>query len=95
MALVALSVLIPLAYTEVLPRTGWLESVITLGPPDPSPTPVAQPVPRPEKFVPLQVVANQLIAPTGIPSRTATIVDRPGFRNTWLPSARASPTTAF
>jgi protein TonB len=79
LAVVALSVLIPLVFTEVLPRTDWLENVITMQPPNLSPPPVEQPVPRPRDFVPLQVVANQLIAPTAIPARPVTIVDPPGL----------------
>jgi protein TonB len=80
MTVVALSVLIPLAYTEVLPRTGWLESVVTLGLPDLSPKPVGKEVPRPKDFVPLESRGKQLVEPTTIPAGLAMIVDPPGLQ---------------
>jgi protein TonB len=78
MAVVALSILIPLAYTDVLPRTDWLESVITMQAPDLSPPPIEPLVQRPKNFVPPQLVGNRLVEPTAFPARPVTIVDPPG-----------------
>lgn len=85
MAVVALSILIPLAYTDVLPRTDWLESGITMQAPDPSPPPVEPLVQRPKGFVPPQLVGDRLVEPTAFPARPVIIVDPPGVLESLIP----------
>jgi periplasmic protein TonB len=78
LAVVALAILIPLAYTDVLPTQGWFERTITLQPPDLTSRPV-KPVPLPDQFVPLQAPAGRLFEPRAVPAKPAVIIDPPGL----------------
>ncbi len=74
---IGLLILIPLLYTEALPKQqmlGWL--VAPPPPPPPPPPPAAQPVKRVVKRV-SQMVQGKLRAPTAIPKEIAIIKEDP------------------
>ncbi len=75
---VAVAILLPLAYTDVLPRTDWMEHVFTMKPPDLAPKPV-EPAARSANVVPLQIIGKTLIEPRSIPAKAVAIVDPPSL----------------
>jgi|SRR5947209_6558601 len=74
LALIGVAVLIPLIYTDALPRA-TLTSLITAPPPPPPPPPPPQAAPPKvvQKVIPRQFDANKLMAPKQIPKEIANI----------------------
>src|SRR5581483_3711457 len=75
-AVIGVLILIPLVYTEALPKTG---STVGLTAPPPPPPPPPPPAPKQEAVVkrpPRQIdLAGILRAPTKIPEKVATIIE--------------------
>lgn len=74
LALIGVAILIPLIYTDSLPRA-TLTSLITAPPPPPPPPPPPQAAPPKvvQKVIPRQFDANKLMAPKQIPKEIANI----------------------
>src|SRR5437899_5657303 len=71
MMAVGLLVLIPLIYTDTLPKA-QLTSFLVAPPPPPPPPPPPQPTPvKVVKVIPRQFDANRLVAPKQIPKEIA------------------------
>ena len=72
--LVGVMILIPLIYTDSLPRA-YLSTSLTAPPPPPPPPPppAATPPPKVVKVIPRQFDANRLVAPKVIPKEIAMI----------------------
>jgi protein TonB len=73
-SLVAVAVIIPLIYTESLPKTQLTALLVAPPPPPPPPPPpAATPPPKVVKVVPRQFDAGRLMAPKQIPKEIAMI----------------------
>lgn len=70
--LVLVAILIPLIYTDTLPRT-TLTSFLVAPPPPPPPPPPPAPAPKVVKVIPRQFDAGRLMAPKVIPKEIAMI----------------------
>ncbi|MCX6624496.1 MAG: energy transducer TonB [Acidobacteria bacterium] len=73
MGLVGLAVLIPLIFTDVLPRTQLTSMLVAPPPPPPPPPPPAAAVVKVVKVIPRQFDAGRLMAPKAIPKDIAMI----------------------
>jgi len=73
-SLIAVAVIIPLIYTESLPKTQLTSFLVAPPPPPPPPPPpAATPPPKVVKVIPRQFDANRLMAPKQIPKEIAMI----------------------
>src|SRR3954453_18150720 len=73
-SLVTVAVIIPLIYTETLPKTQLTSFLVAPPPPPPPPPPpAATPPPKVVKVVPRQFDAGRLMAPKQIPKEIAMI----------------------
>jgi len=70
--IIIVMVLIPLIFTEALPRTFLMASLIPLPPPPPPPPPAAAPV-KIVKIIQTDIVNGQLRTPTKIPQKVQMI----------------------
>src|SRR5271155_6219411 len=74
--LVFVLILIPLVYTDALPRA-QLVSFLAAPTPPPPPPPPAPPAPKRERVIPRQFDRDTLRAPHQIPREIANIVEEP------------------
>ena len=70
--LIGIAILIPLIYTDVLPRT-TLTSFLVAPPPPPPPPPPPAAAPKVVKVIPRQFDAGRLMAPKAVPKEIAII----------------------
>ena len=71
--LLCIAVLVPLIYTEALPRQQLLTLLVAPPPPPPPPPPAAPEVVKTIRSIETEVVGGQLRTPTKIPSKIAMI----------------------
>src|SRR5258708_8420654 len=72
-AMIGVVVLIPLIWTDTLPRAQLTSFLVAPPPPPPPPPPPAPAPPKVVKVVPRQFDAGKLMAPTQIRTQIATI----------------------
>src|SRR5579864_4509548 len=80
--IIGVMVLIPLLFTEALPKT-QLMTFLVAPPPPPPPPPPAEPV-HVVKKVETDIINNQLRTPTKIPKKVEMIRRRKLLRRRWL-----------
>jgi protein TonB len=70
--LIGIAILIPLIYTDTLPRTTLTSFLVAPPPPPPPPPPPAAPV-KVQRVIPRQFDAGRLMAPRAVPKQIAII----------------------
>jgi len=70
--LIGIAILIPLIYTDTLPRTTLTSFLVAPPPPPPPPPPAAAPV-KVQRVIPRQFDAGRLMAPRAVPKQIAII----------------------
>src|ERR1700681_2444231 len=83
--LVALAILIPLIYTDTLPKTQLTSFLVAPPPPPPPPPPPAAAAPKIVKVIPRQFDAGKLMQPKAIPKEITMIKEEE------LPAATGVP----
>src|SRR3954470_6273195 len=71
--ILAILIIIPLIFTDVLPQASLTSMLVAPAPPPPPPPPPPPQVVKVVKVAPRQFVSNQLIAPKTIPKQVAII----------------------
>jgi len=71
--LIGVAILIPLIYTDTLPKTQLLGMLVAPPPPPPPPPPPAAVQPKVVKVIPRQFDAGRLMAPKAVPKEIAVI----------------------